>query len=411
MIKGTPLMKIPLTPPNEKSRLLTLEKLQLIDTGTEENYDNITRLATLICGTPVSLITLIGESTQWFKSRVGTDLTEAPRNISHCAHAILNPEDLMEVPDTRDDARFFDNPYTTDEPKILFYAGMPLKAHNGAALGTLCVLDTKPRSLTLEQRDALKALAKQVENLFELRRQNLQLQLATKDLQDKNIQLKDFAGIVSHDMKMPLANMIITTDLIKAKYAGKFDKEGLEYLDYLKKSSFKLSNYINGILQHYESDILTQSKHEEFDIHDLLENIIDLLNINDNCVINLPEENMILNCNRIALEQVFLNLIGNSLKYNNKEEIVIDVQCKDSGEFYYFSIIDNGVGIPKDKQEAIFDLFTVIEEQDRRGNRGNGIGLSTVKKLVASMGGEIKVESEVNKGTTFHFSMIGKGCD
>lgn len=398
-------------PDNEKARLSTLDRLRLLNSGAEENYDNITRLASFICGTPVSLITLIGEDTQWFKSKVGTELTQGPRKISHCGHAILKPDELMEVQDTREDERFFDNPYTTEDPKILFYAGMPLKAYNGLVLGTLCVLDVKPRVLSDVQKEALRSLGKQVENLFELRRHNLQLEKATFELQERNEQLKNFAGIVSHDMKMPLANMIITTDLLKAKYAEKFDAEGIEYLNYLKQSSFKLSNYITGILQHYESDSLTEQKDEEFDIHDLLEGIIDLLNINDNCVINLPEENMILNCNRIALEQIFLNLIGNSLKYNNKEEIIIDVLCTNGGKFYNFSITDNGIGIPKDKQVEIFDLFAVIEEKDRSGNRGNGIGLSTVKKLVNSLGGEISVVSEVNKGTTFHFSMNSTACD
>jgi signal transduction histidine kinase len=336
---------------------------------------------------------------------------EAPRKFSHCGHAILNPDVLMEVPDTREDERFFDNPFTIEDPKILFYAGMPLKAYNGAVMGTLCVLDVKPKVLSKEQRDALQSLAKQVENLFELRRHNVQLEKASQELQNRNEQLKNFAGIVSHDMKMPLANMIITTDLLKAKYSDNFDEEGIQYLNYLKQSSFKLSNYITGILQHYESDSLTEHTDEEFDIHDLLEGIIDLLNINDNCVINLPEENMMLNCNRIALEQIFLNLIGNSLKYNNKEEIVIDVLCTNGGKFYNFSITDNGVGIPKDKQEDIFELFTVIEEQDRSGNRGNGIGLSTVKKLINSLGGDISVTSEVNKGTTFHFSMSSNACE
>ena len=404
-------MKYAALPENEKRRLLTLERLQLMDSLPEENYDNITKLASLICGTPVSLITLIGDKRQWFKSKIGTDITEGPREISHCSHAILNPNDLMEIRDTREDERFHDNPYTTDSPQILFYAGMPLKANNGDVLGTLCVLDVKPNMLSEEQKTALKALAKQVENLFELIRHNLDLEKTSQELKMKNSQLKDFAGIVSHDMKMPLANMILTTDLIKAKYASYFDDEGIHYLDYLKQSSFKLSNYITGILQHYESDSLTESVTEEFDIHDLLENIIDLLNINLNCVINLPEENMVLACNKVALEQIFLNLIGNSLKYNNKEEIIIDVLCSNGGEFYNFSITDNGIGIPKDKQEDIFELFTIVEEVDRSGNRGNGIGLSTVKKLVNSLGGEITVESEVNNGTTFHFSINRTHCN
>lgn len=399
-------------PPSEIKRLAALEELQLLHTDPEEDYDDITKLASYICQVPVSLITLIGEDQQWFKSKVGTDKNSAPRAISHCSHAILNPKELMEIKDTRQDLRFKDNPYTLAEPKILYYAGMPLKSFNGNALGTLCVLDTKPNSLTEDQKSALKSLAKQVENLFELRRHNLKLDKVNKILIEKNVQLKDFAGTVSHDMKMPLANMILTADMLKAKYAGKFDEDGIKYLDYLKKSSFKLSSYITGILQHYESDSLTESIiEEEFDIHDLLEEIIDLLNINYNCVINLPEENLMMNCNRIALEQIIINLVSNSLKYNKNEEIVIDIECQKGSEFYHFTVKDNGIGIPKDKQEDIFELFTIIEETDRSGNRGNGIGLSTVKKLVNSLGGEISVDSEVNKGTSFHFSINHTICD
>lgn len=392
-------------PPNENKRLSALKDLKILKTGSEENYDNITKLASFICKMPVSLITLIGKKKQFFKSKIGTDICESSRDISHCSHAILHPEELMEVKDTREDFRFYDNPFTTGDTGIIFYAGMPLKAHNGTVIGTLCVMDTKPNSLNFEQKEALKTLAKQVENLFELRLNNLHLEKVRKKLKAKNTQLKNFAGTVSHDMKMPLANIIMTVDLLKVKYTDNLDPKGLQYLDYLKQSSFKLSNYVTGILEHYESDNLVDSINEDFDIHDLLEQIIDLLNINYDCIINLPEDNTILKCNRSALEQIFLNLLGNSLKYNNENEIVIDVTCTSDDKFYRFSVTDNGIGIPKDKQKEIFELFTVLDGTDRNGNRGNGIGLSTVKNLISSLGGKISVNSDVNEGTTFNFSI------
>lgn len=396
-------------PVNEKTRLSHLEELDLLPVLQEDSYDNITKLASFICNTPVSLITLIGEDQQWFKSKVGTDKLGAAREISHCSHAILKPGELMVVKDTRKDARFKNNPYTLGNPPLLFYAGMPLKTQDGSVLGTLCVLDTSPRNLNTEQEEAIRSLARQVENLFELRRQNIYLRRIEEELKRRNEQLKEFAGTVSHDMKMPLANIIITSDLLRMKYADKLDDQGKVYLDYLKKSSFQLSNYIQSILEHYESDTLSEKLTEDFDIHDLLEQIIDLLNINFDCEIHLPDENKILHCNRAALEQIFMNLIGNSLKYNNREKIEITVTCEEDDEFYYFSIIDNGIGIPKDKQEEIFELFTVLAEKDRAGNRGNGIGLSTVKKLVTSMKGEIMVKSELNEGTTINFS-VRKGA-
>ncbi|WP_311195961.1 GAF domain-containing protein [Antarcticibacterium sp. 1MA-6-2] len=186
-------MKTHQHPVNEKQRLSALEELQLFPVIQEDNFDNITQLASFICKTPVSLITLIGKDKQYFKSKVGTELTEADRDISHCTHAILNPEELLEIPDTREDSRFSNNPYTVGNPPILFYAGMPLKASNGSAIGTLCVLDTQPRQLQNDEKIALKALARQVENLFELRRQNLDLNKTKNELKQRNHQLKDFA--------------------------------------------------------------------------------------------------------------------------------------------------------------------------------------------------------------------------
>lgn len=398
-------MIYPSKPKNESLRIASLNELQIINTEPEANYDSIAQLASYICDVPVSLITLVADDKQWFKAKFGTDLCGTDREIAFCSHAILEPDKLMVVKDTQLDPRFLDNPLVTSDINIRFYAGMPLLSSEGFPLGTLCVLDNKPHDLDDKQKDALKALAKQVESLFELRRQNLELEKIKKDLNIKNNQLKEFAGTVSHDMKMPLANMIITSDLLRAKYGHLIDETGNNYLTYLKQSSFRLSNYITDILNHYESDTLLNTHTEDFDIHDVLEQIIDLLNIKFDCEINLPEENLLVHCNRAAFQQIFFNLIGNSLKYNNQEKIVIDITGKEENGYYHFSISDNGIGIPENKQEAIFDLFTIIEEADRSGNRGNGIGLSTVKKLVANLGGEISVESEVNKGTIFYFSI------
>tara|TARA_R100000935_G_scaffold37237_1_gene58303 strand:- start:374 stop:1582 length:1209 start_codon:yes stop_codon:yes gene_type:complete len=394
-----------LKPKNETSRLASLDELQILNSNAEPSYDNIAQLASFICDVPVSLITLMAEDKQWFKAKIGTELCENDRNISFCSHAILTPDDLMEVKDTLLDPRFKDNPMVSSNTNIRFYAGMSIKSNNGEAIGTLCVLDTTPHSLNDKQKNALKSLAEQVERLFELRRQNLELEKVKKDLNIKNNLLKEFAGTVSHDMKMPLANIIITSDLLKVKYGKLLDETGLNYLTYLKQSSFRLSNYITDILNHYESDTLLTSHIEEFDSQDILEQIIDLLNIKFDCEINLPENNLKVNCNRAAFQQIFFNLIGNSLKYNNRNKIIIDISAEEKNGFYYFSVSDNGIGIPKNKQEAIFELFTILEESDRSGNRGNGIGLSTVQKLVNKLGGEISVHSEVNQGTTFHFSI------
>ena len=241
-----------------------------------------------------------------------------------CAHAILQPREITIIPDSRLDERFKGNPLLTSDYPVIFYAGVPLLSKTGNPIGTLCIIDHKPRNLSEAQISALKDLALQVENLFELRRSNLQLQEVEQLLTKKNEQLKKFAGTVSHDMKMPLANMIVTTDILRAKYAPKLDEQGIDYLSYLKQSSFSLSDYIDNLLSYYESEELQVKNLEKFDLHHLLEEIIDLLKISEDYIINLPESGNELNSSKSAVQQILLNLNQNTLSIIRLHHIIDD---------------------------------------------------------------------------------------
>jgi diguanylate cyclase (GGDEF)-like protein len=163
-------------PANEDQRLKSLHAYGILDTASEQSFDDLASLAALICDAPIALISLVDRDRQWFKSHIGLEAESTPRNISFCAHAILTPDKVMEVNDARQDERFKSNPLVTGDPNIVFYAGAPLVAPTGEAIGTLCIADHKPRQLTDMQRICLAGLAAQAMSQLELRRNVMTLE-------------------------------------------------------------------------------------------------------------------------------------------------------------------------------------------------------------------------------------------
>lgn len=180
-------------PDDEAERLDVLSSYEVLDTGPEESFDRITRMASRLLDVPICLISLIDKDRQWFKSRQGLDATETPRDISFCTHAILNDE-VMVVPDAVDDPRFHDNPLVVGDPCIRFYAGAPLTTHSGHNLGTLCAIDRQPREMTDDERQLLDDLAHMVVDELELRKANRRV---VEELKAKDIILQDFNAVFS----------------------------------------------------------------------------------------------------------------------------------------------------------------------------------------------------------------------
>ena len=194
------LSMIAAKPASETQRLEVLRGYEILDTQPEDAFDDLTLLASCICQTPIALISLIDADRQWFKSKVGFSVTETSRDIAFCASAIQQP-DLFIVPDASEDRRFSDNVLVVSEPKIRFYAGAPLVA-SGQALGTLCVIDRIPRSLSSEQLEALRALSRQVVAQLELRRnlKRLKESLAARDRaeMEKEITLRELKAALAN---------------------------------------------------------------------------------------------------------------------------------------------------------------------------------------------------------------------
>ena len=180
-------------PTNETKRLEALRRFRILDTPAEQSFDDFAFLASTICQTPIALVTLVDTDRQWFKARLGFDVSETPREQAFCAHTILGT-DVMIVEDASHDARFANNPLVTGEAHIRFYAGAPLIDGEGNGLGSLCVIDRHPRPLTPEQSKALQALARQIISHLELRRASADLAEALSDIKT----LRGLLPICSH---------------------------------------------------------------------------------------------------------------------------------------------------------------------------------------------------------------------
>jgi GAF domain-containing protein len=197
----------PKIPENEAERLHALRTLQILDTSHEERFDRVTRMAKRMFGVSISLVSLIDENRQWFKSAQGLEATETPRDISFCGHAI-NQEGLFIIPDAAEDERFFDNPLVTSAPNIRFYAGYPLKIREGLNIGTLCLIDQQPRAMEEEDQQLLKDLGAMVEQEIK------SIQLATLDQLTLISNQRGFLTLVEHSLKVCQRNQVSMSFLL-----------------------------------------------------------------------------------------------------------------------------------------------------------------------------------------------------
>ena len=239
-------MQAPL-PTGETDRIAALYELNVLDTAPEQDFDDIVALASSVCGVPMSLISLIDTDRQWSKAKIGTDLTESPRDLSFCAHAIVG-RDLLVVPDLRQDARFADNPAVDTEGGIRFYAGAPLVTSDGFAVGALCVADAAPRRLGSDQLQALRALARQVTAQLELRRYATALGHTTARLQELERRKDDLAGLVGGELRAPLRLMSSYLD-----HLGGTGRHDAELVDMVGHATAAHARGMHDLLEHLMS--------------------------------------------------------------------------------------------------------------------------------------------------------------
>ncbi len=382
----------------EKKRLVELFNFKILDTESEQDFEELVELASHICGTPISLITLVDRDRQWFKARTGLDIHETPRDVAFCAHAILI-DDLTLIRDATLDERFSQNPLVTGDPNIRFYAGMPLITENGYKLGTICVIDRKPRELNEGQQKALRTLGRQVVRLLELRLRNIKLQKLNA-IQSKTL------SIVGHDVRKPFTNLVSLTQILTERdvpHESLLPLKG-EIRELLDVTDLLLTNLLEWGVAQSESGGL---KLEEVFLAPLIKmeteaQLSDLQKKRNEFKFNVPVDAKAL-VDKGAFRFLIRNFISNANKFTASG--TIEVSVTQNNRSTVICISDTGVGMTPDKLNKLFDWENRASTLGTAGENGSGIALHFCEELTLEMGGKINVSSRVGKGSNFWITL------
>ncbi len=411
-------MQEPPIPANEAERLAALRAYEVLDTEPEQAFDDLTLIASKVFGTPIALVSLVDAGRQWFKSRIGLNAWQTPRRLAFCAHAIARPDEALVVPDALEDGRFADNPLVADEPGIRLYAGMPLVAEEGLAVGTLCVIDLQPREVAEEQLDVLAALGRQVVAQLDLRRRNLEfarlagrLAEANEALTRRGDEILRFYHTLAHELKTPLTAAREFVCIVNDGLAGAFTCEQRDHLGTVRDCCDRIRRIVDDLLDmtRLETGKLSMDR-SRCDIAAIIEHVVTSgaslatgkkLAVHTTAPPDLPPAWG----DADRLSQVVSNLLGNAIKFTPEGgRIDVTAEPTDDASAVAVSVRDTGIGIPEDQVERIFDrLYQVRREDSEIG--GLGLGLPLCREIVRQHGGTLTVTSEQGAGSTFTFTI------
>jgi signal transduction histidine kinase len=394
-------------PDNEADRQAALERYDILDTLSEQCYDDITALMSGVCNAPISLVGLIDNDRNWLKSCHGVDLSESPRMISFCGHAIISEEPVFVVPDARKDPRFEDNPLVVEQG-VVGYAGAPLIDRDGYALGTLCVFHTEPLDLDKRQLNSLLSMSRQVMRLLESHLRERMLERASDNLASRNEQLKSFVGTVAHDILGPVTSIAALLEIIEEDVD---DVELRGDLERVRQSSVTLRGYVDDLLSHYVQGGGEFDSQIGVQLQCLFASLETLVVSDTRVTLVYPDTDITIHTHRSVLFQVLLNLVTNAVKHSLDIGAHVEIGFVEHASCYCFSVSDNGPGIAREQHQSIFELFRTGVPVSSDQEKSTGIGLATVSRLLDQIGGGITLESEIGQGCTFTFTLPKGACD
>jgi signal transduction histidine kinase len=388
-------MNAPRPHPDEQARLAALRRYDVLDSAPEESFDSIVKLAARICDTPIALIALIDEARQWFKARVGLDLSETRREVAFCTHAIVDRR-LYTVPDALADERFRENPLVQGFPKIRFYAGVPLITGDGFGLGALCVIDREPRAgLTEHERESLELLARETMTQLELRRALKELSDAKGAVDSMNLELEAFGAAAAHDMRAPLRHINGFVDLLAEECTS---AAATHHLDRIRTACARMRDIIDALLR------LSRAAHaplllQTVDLTAMATEILAELRAGEpeRSVESVIEPGVSARADAAMMRIALSNLISNAWKFTRGRQ---DVRIEFGRERNEYFVRDNGVGF-----EAGLSLLPAKPFTRHFSAEGVGLGLTIVERIVRRHGGTLRAEGAPDQGAKFSFSL------
>lgn len=386
-------------PPNEAERLAALVRCNVLDTPPEERFDRITRLLGRLLDVPIAIVSLLDASRSWFKSSYGLAGSEVPRELTFCGHTILEPAAALVVEDATQDPRFARNPLVLGEPEIRFYAGQPLRTPAGFALGTLCVIDRRPRSLTPHQLELLEDFAHVIGDEIELSRSLSESVEREAQLQRQNADLQDLARALSHDLAGPLRRVRTLCQLARE---GEFP-DADEFHELAGKAAEAGEDLVTSLQEYFTAGEVSLAPVSADDAwraaRDQLSAAIEAAGATVEA-----EPLPVVSFSLPVLTTVFVNLLSNALKYRDPARPPeVRVSCRELPGEVVFSVRDNGLGIPAAQRERVFELLVRLHGSSEIP--GSGMGLAICSKLIDRAGGRMGVESAVGEGSRFWFSL------
>lgn len=391
---------------DEEARLAVLDSYGILDTPPERSFDDVVRLVSQLLDAPIAAVNLIARGRQWFKSEIGLGTREMPLDNSICRFALLEEQQLI-VPDTREDARFNCNPLVTRESGLRFYAGALLKTRDGVALGTLCVLDNKPRPQGLSEQEqfVLATLAHQIMSQIELRKAMAEQDALIAALRQADQRKDEFLAMLAHELRNPLAPIVSAATMLSN---FNLDPSMVQRAsEIVARQAGHMTSLIDDLL---DVSRVTRGKVElelrELDFKDVIADAIEQVRPliekhRHRLALDLPPARAIVVGDRKRLVQVMTNLLSNAAKYT-LEGGRIEVLLSTQGDTLAVEIRDDGIGMAPELIASAFDLFAQGARGLDRSQGGLGIGLALVRSLLKLHGGAVEASSEgPGHGSTF----------